>query len=155
MTLHIEILCLVVQILFVAERDHWVATSYHQDEIRLYDSKISPNLHDSLQEQIALIYKEAANGNTLTVKAIPIPQQTGGEDCGLFFIAYAYHAALGEDLLGITFDQSKMHDHLIACLNQKCLKPFPLQNENLLYPPYLHMQATRIIGLKCYSMQPM
>ena len=121
----LKLSCLVVQILFVAERDHWVATSYHQDEIRLYDSKCSPNLHGSLQEQIALIYKEAANGNTLTVKAIPVQQQTGGEDCGLFSIAYAYHAALGEDLLGVTFDQSKMRDHLIACLIQKCLKLFP------------------------------
>ena len=74
-----------------------MATSYHQDKIRLYDSKYSPNLHDSLQEQIALIYKETANGNTLTVKAIPVQQQTGGEDCGLFSIAYSYHAALGED----------------------------------------------------------
>ena len=114
-----------MQILFVAERDHWVATSYHQDEIRLYDSKCFPNIHDSLQEQIALIYREVANGNTLTVNAIPVQQQTGGDDCGLFSIAYSYHAALGEDLLGITFDQSKMRDHLIACLNQKCLKPFP------------------------------
>ena len=35
----LKLSCLVVQILFVAERDHWVATSYHQDEIRLYDSK--------------------------------------------------------------------------------------------------------------------
>ena len=80
-----------------------------------------------LQEQIAVIYKEAANGNTLTVNAIPVQQQAGGEDCGLFSIAFAYHAALGEDLMGITFEQSKMGDHLIAiaCLNQKCLKPFP------------------------------
>ena len=102
-----------------------MATSYHQDEIRLYDSKSSPKLNDSLQEQIAAIYKEAANGNTLTVKAIPVQQQTGGVDCGLFSIAYAYHAALGEDLQRITFDQSKMRNHFIACLNQKCLKPFP------------------------------
>ena len=96
-----------------------MATSYHQDEIRLYESKCSPKLHGCLQEQIALIYKEAANGNTLTVKAIPVQQQAGGEDCGLSSIAFAYHAALGEDLMGITFEQSKMHDHLIACLNQR------------------------------------
>ena len=83
------------------------------------------NLHDSLQEQIALIYKEAANGNTLTVKAIPVQQQTGGEDCGLFSIAYSYHAALGEDILEITFDQSKMRDHLIALLEPKVLKAIP------------------------------
>ena len=117
--------CTVVQISFVAERDHWVATNYHQDEIRLYDTKCFPKLHGCLQEQIALIYKEAANGNTLTVKAIPVQQQSGGEYCGLFSIAFAYHAALGEDLMGITFERSKMRDHLIACLSKKCLKPFP------------------------------
>ena len=70
------------------------------------------------------IYKEAANGNTLIVKAIPVQQQAGGEDCGLFSIAFAYHAALGKDGMGIAFEQSKMRDHLIACLNRKCLKPF-------------------------------
>ena len=57
------------------------------------------------------IYKEAANGNTLTVKAIPVQQQAGGKDCGLFSIAFAYHAALGEDGMGIAFEQSKMRDH--------------------------------------------
>ena len=73
-----------MQILFVVERDHWVATSYHQVRSRLYDSNCSPKLHSCLQEQIALIYKEAANGNTLTVKAIPVQQQAGGEDLDCF-----------------------------------------------------------------------
>ena len=47
----------------------------------------------------SLSYKDAANGKTLTDKAIPVQQQAGGEDCGLFSIAFAYHAALGEDLM--------------------------------------------------------
>ena len=84
----LKLSCTVVLILFVAEREHWVAISYHQDEIRLYDNKCSPKLHGCLQEQIALIYKEAANDNTLTVKAIPVQQQAGGEDCGLLWIVF-------------------------------------------------------------------
>ena len=79
-----------------------MATSYHQDEIRLYDSKCSPKLH--ARTDCSYLQR----GNTLTVKAIPVQQQAGGEDCGLFFIALAYHAALGEDLMGITFEQSQM-----------------------------------------------
>ena len=31
----------VVQVLFVPERDHWVTTSYHEGEVRLYDSKFN------------------------------------------------------------------------------------------------------------------
>ena len=84
MTLHIAIVMYtVVQILFVAEGDHWVATSYHRDESRLYVSKCSPKLHGCQQEQIVLIYNEAANGNTLTVKAIPVHSRLVGRivDC--------------------------------------------------------------------------
>ena len=72
----------VVQMLFVPERDHWVITSYHEGEVRLYDSKFNHVLSDSLKEQIAIIYKEATQSNVLTVRAMPVQQQTGGVDCG-------------------------------------------------------------------------
>ena len=45
----------VVQVLFVPERDHWVTTSYHEGEVRLYDSKFNHVLSDSLKEQIAIL----------------------------------------------------------------------------------------------------
>ncbi|KAL5515133.1 hypothetical protein EMCRGX_G000258 [Ephydatia muelleri] len=86
----------VVQVLFVPERDHWVTTSYHEGEVRLYDSKFNHVLSDSLKEQINIIYKEATQSNVLTVRAMPVQQQTGGVDCGLIAIAFAYHAALGK-----------------------------------------------------------
>ena len=59
----------VVQVLFVPECDHWVTTSYHEGEVRLYmyDSKFNHVLSDSLKEQIAIIYKEATQSNVLTV----------------------------------------------------------------------------------------
>ena len=43
---------------------------------------------------IALVYKAAAQRDILTFKATVNLQQTGGEDCGLFSIAYT----LGEDI---------------------------------------------------------
>ena len=38
--LFITLPCAVVQVLFVPERDHWVTISYHEGEVRLYDSAI-------------------------------------------------------------------------------------------------------------------
>ena len=114
----------VVQVLFVPERDHWVTTSYHEGEVRLYDSKFNHVLSDSLKEQIAIIYKEATQSNVLTVRAMPVQQQTGGEDCGLFAIAFAYHAALGENLGEVTFEQKNLRQSLVHCFEQNCLQPF-------------------------------
>ena len=49
----------------------------------------------------AFIQKEATQSNVLTVRAMPVQQQTGGVDCGLFAIAFAYWENLGE----VTFER--------------------------------------------------
>ena len=85
----------------------------------MYDSKFNHVLSDSLKEQIAIIYKEATQSNVLTVRAIPVQQQTGGVDCGLFAIAFAYHAALGENLGKVTFEQESLRKHLVHCFERR------------------------------------
>ena len=51
--------------------------------------------------------------------------QQGETDCGLFAIAFAYHAARGDDLSKIKFHQEKMRQHLVQCFIKKRLEPFP------------------------------
>ena len=64
----------------VPEHDHRVTPSYHEGEVRLYDSKFSHVLSGSPKEEIALMYKEATQCNILTVRAMPaqVQQQNGG-----------------------------------------------------------------------------
>ena len=53
----------------VPECNHWVTTSYHEGEVRLYDSKFNHVLIDSLKEQIAVIM-EKPTGILFITKAI-------------------------------------------------------------------------------------
>ena len=50
--------------------------------------------------------------------------QQGVTHCGLFAIAFAYHAARGDDLSKIKFHQEKMRQHLVQCFIKKRLEPF-------------------------------
>ena len=54
-----------------------------------------------------------------------VQQQVGVNDCGLFAIAFAVHAALGESVDRLTFDRSQMRNHLIKCFTKKKILPFP------------------------------
>ena len=48
-------------------------------------------------------------------------------DCGLFSIAFAYHAAAGDDVKRLNFGQDKMRGHLVSCLSDQKLTPLLLQ----------------------------
>ena len=54
-----------------------------------------------------------------------VQRQCGSNDCGVFAIAFALHAALGHCVGDITFDQSKMRNHLLQCFKTRKLTPSP------------------------------
>ena len=47
-------------------------------------------------------------------------KQKCGSDCGVFAIAFAFHAAMGDNISGLQFDQLKM-----KCLRKQKFTPFP------------------------------
>ena len=53
-------------------------------------------------------------------------QQTGGADCGVFAIAFAYHAARGTFIADLHFEQKNIRAHLNQCLEEGEFSPFPL-----------------------------
>ena len=71
------------------------------------------------------LYQPTVQNSLLMVTAVLIQQQEGATDCGLFSIAAAYHAAVGEGLEGITFKQDGMREHLMECLERKEPTLFP------------------------------
>ena len=107
------------------ERNHWVATSYLEGEVQLYDSKFNGSLTASLKEQLVQIYRLAIKNDGLIVTSIPVQQQTGSVDCELFAVAFAYHAALGDNMRTVAFKQSTMRQHFIHCLESQQLDQFP------------------------------
>ena len=54
-----------------------------------------------------------------------VQQQKGDSNCGVFAIAFALHAILGDDMTNIHFDQTVMRSHLLHCLQTKHFDRFP------------------------------
>ena len=102
--------------------------------MQLYDSRFKGgDLSSSLQVQLAQIYKtcitkeedEEYGYKFLEINVPAVQLQQGVKDCGVFAIAFAYHAARGDNLSNIKFQQEKMRQHLVHCFKKKRLEPFP------------------------------
>ena len=51
--------------------------------------------------------------------------QSGTNDCGLFTAAYCTSLAFGQDPAAVVFSQAAMRGHLLECLQNKMMTPFP------------------------------
>ena len=91
----------------------------------LYDSCFPGYLSKSLQQQLLQLFRDARIDNTLTVTVVPVQSQAGSADCGVFPIAFGYHAVIGDDVALITFDQMKLGEHLSGCFGMQDFSPFP------------------------------
>ena len=116
-------------------QSHWVCvdivTKPCQMNIRLMDSFGDTfELNDYTALQIASLVK--TDRSQIVIHKLPAQTQSGVHDCGLFAIAYAMEACLG-NLLGSTtaFEQNDMRDHLIACLDSDQITPFPKLDGNV------------------------
>ena len=88
------------------------------------DSKSDGNSLPSPSEcQIARIYY--SKKEKFTVEMVPVHQQVGSEDCGVFAIAYAVELAFGGDPRAVIYRQESMRSHLESCLCEGKPSPFP------------------------------
>ena len=90
-------LIIAILILYVHERQHWVATSYMDAELELYDSMFTGELTPFLDEQLFRIYLPLARDASLVITAVSVHQQSGRTDCGLFRTAFALYACSNEE----------------------------------------------------------
>ena len=113
--------------LFVAERHHWILSGFLDGEVRIYDSLSSSTLTPTAEQQLLQLYGAtmSSNDNGLVVASMPMQQQNGSCDCGIFAIAAAFHIAAGDNMKDEAFDQTKMRNHLAQCFRRKALSPFP------------------------------
>ena len=104
---------------------HWITTvACDTTGLQLFDSLAGSKLSACLEQQIARVYGRAES-ETIVVSRRPVQQQDGRIDCGLFAIANAYHAAWGDVVEMMCFDQSAMRKHLAQCFERQQLSPFP------------------------------
>ena len=103
-----------------------------------------------MEIQLAECYQTLATDRTLAVELPPAQTQQGGVDCGLFAIAFAYELADGNDPSDVSFDQGKMRQHLVQCLEKGRLEAFPRQ----LNTARFNKRQTYDIELFCYCSMP-
>ena len=108
--------------------------SLHDGEVKIYDSCFHGHkLSASIEEQLVqcCIYKTSVQGRILPVTIIPVQQQTGSVDCGVFSIVFAYQAALGKNMSRATFAQEEIRHHLVQCFEARKLLPFPEESKKV------------------------
>ena len=79
-------LILVIQIFYVPEWQHWVATSYMDADLKLYNSRFTGERTPSVEEQLVRIYSPLARDESLVITAVFVQQQSGGTELLLLFM---------------------------------------------------------------------
>jgi hypothetical protein len=102
---------------------HWVISSSIGGIIKVYDSLKSNIPCQDLKRQLNELY--SGNNGNVSFERVKCQQQVGSVDCGLFAIANAVELLEGNNITGVVFDQSQMRNHLIKCLENDKLTPFP------------------------------
>lgn len=114
----------VIQIVH-ARGDHWMALSTFGADanlVNVYDS-VYHTLDEDTESVIKNLLKKMY---PLQIRITNIQKQEGSRDCGLFSIAAITAVAFCCDPNATSFDQSAMRPHLVQCIENNNLLPFPL-----------------------------
>ena len=106
---------------------HWLAVSTigcPPSTVKVYDSLYS-ELPTQTKEQIC-----ASPEPVINLIYFVVQKQQNGCDCGLFALAYATALCLGQNPQSLLFKQSVMRAHLLKCLEEEDMKPFPCKTVN-------------------------
>ena len=97
--------------------------------VQICDS-LKSTLNRSSMNSVYSLYKHVV-GEFEKVKPtfLPVHKQTDGFNCGPFPITYAAEILHGKSPIEAIFDVKKMRSHLLVCLEQKTLTPFPKINK--------------------------
>ena len=118
----------------------------------MYDSLSKPHLTSSVERQLVQLYGSASSDDddSLLVSLMPMQQQLGSSDCGIFVIAAEILTAVGHDFGSFAFDQSQMRGHLIQCFEEKALSPFPRTSKRVRHSKLSHF----LIHINCSCGRP-
>ena len=107
---------------------HWICVSNigcAKGVVKCFDSYNNRGyIKKYVGKQVASIIRELSP--QLTVRITAVQQQQNGTDCGVFALAYATSLLHGQDPESVTYDTSKLRSHLLHCLHQGHMSPFPL-----------------------------
>ena len=92
----------------MSERHHWILSSFHENDVSIYDSLSSLLLTASVDQQLIQVYGATVphGSNGLLVSSVPVQQQGGECDCGLFVNATALHISAGNNTEEVPFESA-------------------------------------------------
>ena len=101
---------------------HWLLVSTVSGVVSIHDS-LNTQPTEELIKQISQLF--SPDGSTPAYTQLKCHKQLGGTDCGIFAIAYAIDILLGNEPQNIRYDQNKMREHLVNCLQSGKMTAFP------------------------------
>ena len=89
----------------------------------IFDSLARRSVREDINNQIANY--ACSSVTELVLHTESGQQQTNFVDCGLFAIAFATSLAYGEDPRKMYYDENLLRPHLVKCLTENKMSPFP------------------------------
>ena len=107
--------------------NHWIAAS----TLNLNCSKANITIYDSMNSSVSIQTKNIlakllkTNEDSFTIQLAKVNKQSGTDDCGVFVSAYCTSLAFGQDPSSVVYDQGKLREHLVTCLENTKMTLFP------------------------------
>ena len=102
--------------------------SQKNNEVAVYNS-VAGRIDRQTIQIIAGMLK--CKDQEFSVKHLPVQQQTNGDDCGLFAIAFATDLAANIEPTTRKYDQEKFREHLLKCFKYGEISIFPGVKHNV------------------------
>ena len=104
---------------------HWILAFCSKNIVAVCDS-LGNNLSTTTREcrKSLFLFAILPNGK-LPVTILNLPKQADGYNCGAYPIAYAAEIMAGTWPIGLVYDPNKLRAHLVQCLQDEVLMPFP------------------------------
>ena len=104
--------------------NHWFLSFCSNGRVQICDS-LRSSLTPSLRKSIRSLYKNYVPSGGERMTFLPVQKQPDSCNCGAFAIAYAAELLDGQCPSDAVFDVNEMRKHLIKCLENQILTPFP------------------------------
>ena len=104
---------------------HWIVVSTLNcctADITVYDSLYSSV---SMETQLIIARLLKTKKESFTIQIAKVNKQSGFDDCGVFAAAYCTSVAFGHDPTSMVYNQEYLRHHLLSCLENKKMTPFP------------------------------
>ena len=118
-----------IQVLNVAN-NHWIMISTvgcPPSTIDVYDS-----FHGTLSSRSKRLVADILHdkSQSFTIRYQDAQWQSNGCDCGLFALANATSLCYSTNPCKVTYDQSKMREHFLQCIEEGKMAPFPIRGQS-------------------------